>query len=110
MLQRITKAERRRRRLLALAFLFPGNVALTRDIGPALAARSLGGTRLEGKSLALGLGRDGVVDAQEAAAVDTVNLGVTALFELDMPLLRDEFLRRHVFLKPCLDLSPVSHE
>ena len=88
--------------VLLAALVFPGEAALAPHIGPALAARGLGGAFLEGEPVAFGVGGDGIILAQQAAAVDEMRLRGAALFRLDMAPLGDELLRRHALTDTLL--------
>ncbi len=64
------------------ALVLPGEGAALPDVGPALPAAVFGGARLEGEAGALGvhLRRGGV--AHQAAEIDEVLLGCSALVEV----------------------------
>jgi hypothetical protein len=80
--------------ILALALVFPGEAALAPDINPALAARGLGRTFLEGEPFALGVGADRVFLAQQRAEVVEMGLRCGAFLQLGGPSLFDEFTWR----------------
>ena len=86
--------------VLALALVFPGEAALAPDIGPALAAGGLGGALLEGEPLALGVGGDRVILAQQRAQVVEMGLRGGALLDFGGSPFLDEFSWRHVAIPP----------
>lgn len=78
-----------------LALVFPREAAVLPDVRPAIAARCLGRTLLEGEPFPFRVGSHRVIDAEETAQIVEVGLRRTAFFQFNCTPLVDENLRGH---------------